>query len=134
METERKSFLSLGEKKKKKNLHKPFTVVEYGPFYIPQSPALPQKGMRGNRGGGTVSIRNIHEAIQQASNSVCFAVALSLPHTHTHIFKFPDGLLTWKGEQPHRDTDSRMYIVKICTFLIIKLCQLNEQTPATVLY
>ena len=66
---------------------------------------------------------------------------LTLPHTHTQTHTHahrPTQVPRWVVDKEKRTAISRHRQLnvysEICTFLIIKLCHLNEQTPAKVLY
>lgn len=104
------------------NLHKPITVWSMVHFTFKKWQLFSES--TGNGDWGLALCYSVSPA---------FFLPLSPHIAHTHTHKSPDGLLTTNKEQPHPDTASPMY-TEIYTFLIIKLCHLNEQTPAKVLY
>lgn len=125
-------------RKKKKKSPQANYCMEYGTFYILKRPLClgERYGWTGN--GGLRNGGDTEYTLRYSINISFIFLFFYCSHTHTHA-RGPTQVPRWvvdkeKGTVTSRHRQSWMYILKICTFLIIKLCHLNEQTPAKVLY
>lgn len=113
--------------------------LPYGEWHILHitQPALSQQRTTGNGGWGITQATECIWNYSVRIVSVCFALLLSVLQTHTYIHTQTNSMPRWVVDKEKRASASRQRQLnvhfEICTFLIIKRCHLNEQTPAMVL-